>query len=78
MGCIQAEMSEDGGHSDDGDSSEEDDDQDGILVGQISPCQCCLHARLPQPPTHRIKFSNMWEPDPRITISTLLVYMHMT
>ena len=29
---VQAEMSEDGGHSDDGDSDSGNDEQDGILV----------------------------------------------
>lgn len=41
---VQAEMSEDGGHSDEGESDDQDDEQDGILVRP--PCKLLLQAKL--------------------------------
>ncbi len=38
---VQAEMSEDGGHSDDGDSDSGNDEQDGILVRHFHTSCCC-------------------------------------
>ncbi len=66
---MQAEMSEDGGHSDDGESDGEDDEQDGILVRPL--CKLLLQIFLKvialdfntRPPLHTQHGSMSFHPD---------------